>query len=58
MIKLNLDGITVESFQTQETAMMVSLTRTVPIDERPVGWETDAAQNSMCFVSCAGSCGC
>jgi hypothetical protein len=53
---LDLGSITVESFQVQNSSLQAYITS--PIDERPAGWETDEAQNSMCYVSCDGSCRC
>jgi hypothetical protein len=48
---LDLGDIEVESFSIQPSDLM-------PVDDHPAGWETDERQNSMCRMSCDGSCRC
>lgn len=49
--RLNLDGLTVQTFIVEP--------RTVDpiVRPDPVGYETDEGRQSLCIVSCAGTCG-
>jgi hypothetical protein len=50
---LDLAGLNVESFQIQQPTSVEPIAQPTPET-----YQTDAAQQSICFVSCGGTCGC
>lgn len=53
--RLTLESLEVQSFATEPAIR--ARPGGIVISEPSGGYETDDARQSLCFVSCAGSCG-